>query len=143
MTDYFAEPPNNGAVTKISRIIKTLMSSAAEAELCALFINFQEAVPAIINLGEMGHKHPPMLMQTYNTTALCVVNENIVSKNLKSMNMRINWLQCREAQKQFWHYWKPGPTNLVNYATKHHADIHHRTVRPTYLAPKITLTYSD
>ena len=136
MTDYFAEPPNNGAVTKISRIIKTLMSSAAEAELCALFINSQEDVPAIFNIGELGHKYPPTPMQTDNTTALFVVNDNIVSKKLKAMTMIINWLRCREAQKQFWHYWKPGPTNLGDYATKHHTAMHHRTVRPKYLTQK-------
>ena len=46
MTDDTAEPPNNGSVTTISRIVKAVMSSAAEAELCALFINFCEEVPA-------------------------------------------------------------------------------------------------
>ena len=136
MTYESAEPPNNGAVTTISRIIKTVMSSAAEAELCALFINFREAVPARIALGEMRHKQPPTPMQTDNTTALGVVNDNIVSKKLKSMDMRINWLHFREAQKQFRHYWNLGSTNLGNYATKHHAAIHHRTVRLTYLTPK-------
>ena len=136
ITDEYVEPPNNGAVTTISQIIKTLMSSASEVELCALFINCREAVPARIMLEEMGHKHPPTSMQTYNTTALGVVNDNIVSKELKSMDIRINWLRCREAQKQFRHYWKPVPTNLGDYLTKHHAAIHHRTLRPTYLTPK-------
>ena len=51
-------------------------------------------------------------MQTDNTTALGVVNNNIVSKILKSMDMIINWLCCREALRQFHHYWKPGTTNL-------------------------------
>ena len=50
MTDESMEPPNNGAVTTISRIIKSVMSYTAEAELCALFINFREAVPEIITL---------------------------------------------------------------------------------------------
>ena len=112
------------------------MSSAAEAELCALFINCREAVPEMTTLEEMGHKHPPTPMQTDNTTALGVVNNNIVSKKLKSMDMRINWLCCREDQRQFRHYWKPGPTNLGDYSTKHHTAIHHHTVRPTYLTPK-------
>ena len=83
MTDEYLGPPKNGAVTTISRIIKTVMSSTAEEELCALFINCQEAVPAIITLGEKGHKHPPTQIQTENTTAIGVVNDNIVSKKLK------------------------------------------------------------
>ena len=90
--DESAEPPNNGSVTIISRIIKAVMSSAAEAELCALFINCREDVPAIIALEVIGHKRPPTSMQTYNTTALGVVNNKIVSKKLKSMDMRINSL---------------------------------------------------
>ena len=136
MTDDAAEPRNNGAVTTISRIVKAVMLSAAEAELCTLFINCREAVPARTTLEEMGHKQPPTPMQTDNTTALGVVNNNIVSKKLKSMYMRINWLCCREDQKQFRHYWKPGPTNLGEYSTKHHTAIHHRTVIPTYLTTK-------
>ena len=38
-------PPNNGAVHNIAKIIKALMSSAAEAELEGLYINAREAVP--------------------------------------------------------------------------------------------------
>ena len=40
-----AFPPNNGAVFTISKIIKAVISSAAEAELVALFINYKEAKP--------------------------------------------------------------------------------------------------
>ena len=95
MTYDTVKPPNNGAVTKISRIIKAVMSSAAEAELCALFVNCRKAVPARTTLEEMGHKQTPTPMQMDNTTALGVVNNNIVSKKLNSMEMRINWLRCR------------------------------------------------
>ncbi len=37
-------PPNNGAILTIATIIKAVMSSAAEAELGALYINAKEAV---------------------------------------------------------------------------------------------------
>ena len=96
------------------------MSSAGEAELCTLCVNFREAIPAQIVLEEMGHKQPPTPMQTDNKTALGVVNNNIVSKRLKPMDMRINWLRCIIAQEKFRHYWKPGPTNLRDYSTKYH-----------------------
>jgi hypothetical protein len=56
------------------------MSSAAEAELGALYINAHEAVPQCCTLEEMGHKQPPTLMQTDNTTAVGVVNNNIQPK---------------------------------------------------------------
>jgi hypothetical protein len=70
-------PINNGAVLNIAQLIKAVMSSAAEAELGALYINAREAVPKRQTLAEMGHKQPPTPMQTNNSTALGVVNNNI------------------------------------------------------------------
>ena len=58
MSNDSTDPPNNGAVLTIAQIIKNVMSSAAEAELGALFINCREAVPARHTLEEMGHKQP-------------------------------------------------------------------------------------
>jgi hypothetical protein len=136
MSNNSADPPNNGAVLTVAQIIKAVMSSAAEAELGALFINCREAIPARHALEEMGHKQPPTPMQTDNTTALGVVTNNIASKRLKSMDMKFHWLRCQATQGQFRHYWRPGPTNLADYVTKHHAPIHHRAVRPNFLTPK-------
>ena len=136
MTYESENPPNNGAIMTISKIIKAVMSLAAEAELCALFVNCREAIPARIFLKERGHKQPQTSMQTDNTTVLGVVNNNIVSKRLKLMDMIINWLRCRISQEQFRHYWKPGPTNLGDYSTKHHTAIHDRTMIPMYLTSK-------
>ena len=45
MTDESENLPNNIAVKTISQIIKVVMSLAAEAELCALFVNCLEAIP--------------------------------------------------------------------------------------------------
>ena len=39
MSEDSEDPPNNGAVLNIAQIIKAVMSSAAEAELGAMFIN--------------------------------------------------------------------------------------------------------
>jgi hypothetical protein len=39
------DPPNNGAVLNISKILKAVMSSAAKAKLGALYINSREAIP--------------------------------------------------------------------------------------------------
>ncbi len=44
LSDDSQYPPNNGPVLTISQIIKAVMSSAAEAELGALYINAREAV---------------------------------------------------------------------------------------------------
>ena len=51
-------PKNNGAVLNISQIIRAVMSSAAEAELGALFINAKTAVSIRQTLEELGHPQP-------------------------------------------------------------------------------------
>ena len=84
----------------------------------------------------MGPKQPPTTIQTDNTTAHVVVTNNIASKRLNSMDMKLHWLRCIISQKQFCHYWQSGPNNLGNYVTKHHAAIHHKAIRGTYLTPK-------
>ena len=55
MTDESENMPNNGDIMTISQIFKAVMSSAAEAELCALYVNCREAIPSRIFLEEMGH----------------------------------------------------------------------------------------
>ena len=139
MSNESAVPPNNGSVLAISQIIKAVMSSAAEAELGSLFFNCREAIPEPHSIKTMGHKQPPTPIQTDNTTALGFVTNNIVSKQIKSMDMKLHWLRCRIAQKQFRHYWQLGPNNLGNYVTKHHAAIHNQSVRGIYLTPKSKL----
>ena len=91
-------PENNGAVLTISQIIKSVMSSAAEAELGALYINFRKSIQTRQLLEELGHKQPPTPMQTDNSTALGVVNNNIQPKRTKSMDMIFHLLRCRERQ---------------------------------------------
>jgi hypothetical protein len=133
------DPANNGAVLNLAQLIKAVMSSAAEAELGALYINAREAVPQRTTLAEMGHKQPQTPMQTDNTTALGVVNNNIQPRRTKAMDMRFHWLRDREAQRQFRFFWRPGPTNRADYWTKHHCAAHHIEKRPEILTPKIVL----
>ena len=109
------------------------MSSAAEAELGALYINAREVIPLRHLLLEMGHPQPPTPIQTDNSTALGVVNNTIQPKRTKAMDMRFHWLRCRINQQQFRPYWRAGATNLADYVTKHHPAIHHQAVRPLFL----------
>jgi hypothetical protein len=100
-------PPNNSAFSTILQIIKAVMSLAPEAKIGALFIGCREAVPARHVLRFLGHPQPPTPMQTDNSKALGVVNQNVMKK-MKLMDMKYHWLQCRISQKQFWHYWATG-----------------------------------
>ena len=45
MSNYDTFPANNGAVLSLAQIIKSVMTSAAETEIRAMFINACEAVP--------------------------------------------------------------------------------------------------
>ena len=100
---------NNGAVVTISQIIKSVMYYIAEVELRDPLINFREAIPARHAHKAMGHEQPPTPMQTDNTTAHGVVTNNIASKRLISMDMKLHWLPCRISPKPFRHYWQPRP----------------------------------
>jgi hypothetical protein len=75
-----AKPLNNGAILTIAQIIKAVMSSAAEAKVGVFYINCREAVPACHTLEFMGHPQPPTPMQMDNSTALSVVNNNLIKK---------------------------------------------------------------
>jgi len=129
-------PPNNGAVHTVAQIIKAVMSSAAEAEIGAMFINAREAVPARKTLEELGHPQPPTPLQTDNSAADAVVNNRVPPRRLKAMDMRFHWLRDREAQEQFKYFWRSGKSNLGDYFTKHHPTIHHRAQRSKYIRDK-------
>ena len=129
-------PKDNGAILTIAQIIKAVMSSAAEAELGALYINAREAIYIRQILEEMGHKQPPTPMQADNSTAVGIVNNKILPKATKAMDMRFHWLRCRQTKKMFRFFWRPGPTNKGDYPSKHHAGSHHKNMRPEFLTPK-------
>eukprot|EP00804_Cyclotella_cryptica_P028793 CCRYP_020143-RC/>CCRYP_020143-RC protein AED:0.42 eAED:0.37 QI:0/-1/0/1/-1/1/1/0/313 len=141
LTENDEVPWNNGAILTLAQIIKSVMSSAAEAELGALYINAREAIPIRHLLNELGHAQPPTPIQIDNSTALGVVTNTIQPKRTKAMDMRFHWLCCRTNQKQFRTYWQAGAMNLADYVTKHHAPIHHRTVRALYLTDPAKLVH--
>ncbi len=133
-------PQNNRAILTIAQIIDVVMSSAAEAELGALFINAKEAVHVQRMLTEMGHAQPQTPIQMDNSTAEGIVNARVRPKRTKSMDMRFEWLLDREQKKQFKIYWRSGKTNLADYFTKHHAPSHHRNMRGEFLTRIAELT---
>jgi hypothetical protein len=80
------------------------MSSAAEAELGALFINAKTAVLMRQTLKEFGHTQLRTPIQTDNKTSNNLLTNQIMPKALKAMDMRFHWLRCRDAQGQFRYY---------------------------------------
>ena len=124
-------PRINGPVLTVAQVIKSVMSSAAEAELGATFLCAKEMVPLRQTLIEMGWPQPPSPIQVDNSTAVGVANSTIIPKRTKAMDMRFHWLRCREAQGQFRFFWAPGSDNLADYSTKHHPPQYHLAHRRT------------
>jgi hypothetical protein len=124
---------NNGAILNVSTIIRNVMSSAAEAELAALFTNAKEATVLRTTLTEMGHPQPVTPIQVDNSTADGIANETVKQQRSKAIDMRFYWIRDRIAQNQFYVYWAPGKNNLADYFTKHHPAPHHQAVRKYYL----------
>jgi hypothetical protein len=126
-------PTPNGPIYSLSRIIRNVMGSAAEAEIASSYMNGQEAIPIRTTLEEMGHPQPPTPVQVDNSTAEGFANDTIKQKRSKAIDMRFYWIQDRTRQGQFLIYWRPGADNLADYHTKHHSAAHHRRMRPNFL----------
>jgi hypothetical protein len=78
----------NGAILIVGKVLKNVMSSAAEAEIGAVFINAKERAVLRTTLEELGHKQPPTSVETDNTTATGYINGAIKQKRTKAMDMR-------------------------------------------------------
>ena len=109
------------------------MASAAEAEYGALFLNGQAAVPIRTTLTEMHNHQPPTPIQVDNSTAVGIAHKSIKQKRSKAVDMRFHWIQDRILQEHFNVFWKPGPTNLGDYHSKHQPTPHLIQVRHTNL----------
>ena len=136
LSENVASPSNNGAIYNEASIIKAVMSSAAEAEIGALYTNARKGVEERNILKEMGHPQPPTPVQTDNSTAEGIINLRVQPKRTKAMDMRFHWLRDRGVnQKQFRFYWRPGTLQRGDYWTKHHSPSHHRQIRGEILTP--------
>jgi hypothetical protein len=126
-------PPLNGAVLVPSNIMKVVVSSAAEAELGALFHNGQDAIALRTTLEELGWPQPPAPITTDNLTAAGIANDTVKQRRSKAIDMRFYWIRDRVHQKQFTVKWKRGIANHADYFTKHHPPSHHRTLCAPYI----------
>jgi hypothetical protein len=117
----------------ISKFLKHVMSSAAEAEIGVAFINAKEGAVLRTTLEELGHKQPPTPMETDNNTATGNSNITIEQKRTNIMDMRFYWIKDRVKQGQFNVYWGPGFQNLTDYFTKDHSPTHHKRIQDIYI----------
>ena len=67
----------NGAILHLTTIMKTVLSSAAEAEFGAFFHHTKEATPLRTTLEELGHTQPPTPILVDNSTAVGLANDTV------------------------------------------------------------------
>ena len=101
LSENDAMPQWNRPMLTLAKIIKFVMSSAPKAELGAMFITAQEMVAMRQTLQEINWPQPKSPLQTDNSAAVGVANNTIVPRKLRTMDRRLHWLRCREAQGQF------------------------------------------
>jgi hypothetical protein len=126
-------PIHNGAILDISKILRMVVASAAEAEVGALFYNCQDAAGLRTIAIELGHPQPATPVRTDNSTADGIINGTVKQNRSKAIDMRFYWVRDRSEQNQFKIYWAPGKVNLADYLTKHHPGHHHQKMRPYFL----------
>jgi hypothetical protein len=113
--------------------MRSVLSSATEAETGALFHNAKDAAPFRITLLKLGHPQGPTPVQTDNACASGIINDTVKQHRSKAMDMRFYWIKDRVAQDQYVVHWSKGSNNLADYFTKHHSPSHHHLMRLRYL----------
>jgi hypothetical protein len=124
---------DQGAILASTSIMQAVLSSAAEAEIGALYKNTKKAAILRVTLEEMGYPQPATPVHTDNSTACGIANNNIKQQRSRTIDVRFYWVRDRVRQGKFNIYWQPGKVNLADYYTKHHSAAHHQLVRPLYL----------
>jgi len=104
-------PPPNGPILSIAKILRQVMSSAAEAELGALFLNAKEGTVLRTMLEEMGHPQPATPLQTDNSTTDGIVNGTCKQRQSCAIGMRFYWVCDHTQQGHFHIFWAPGSNN--------------------------------
>jgi hypothetical protein len=123
----------NGAVHVHCSILDNVMSSAAEAEYGAAFLNASDACPLRRTLQDLGYPQGPTPIHVDNTCAVGLANDDIKERRTKSIDMRFHWVRDRVRQRQFKVIWYPGWSNLADFFTKNHPPAHHRRTRRLFV----------
>ena len=131
----------NGAIYTMCTVLKFIASSAAEAELGALFLNIKKGRVLRLTLVEMGHLQPPTLIHCDNATAVGIANETVKKHCSRPMEMRYFYSCDQVKRRNFDVQWHPGLECLGEYPSKHHTTTHHQNVRPIYLHTKDSPLY--
>jgi hypothetical protein len=83
------------AILATTSIMQPVLSSTSKAEIGALYENTKKAAILCITLHEMGHPQPATTVQTNNSTACSITNDNIKQQRSHAIDMRFYWIQDR------------------------------------------------
>jgi hypothetical protein len=126
----------NGPILSLAKILRNVMSSAAKAEVGALFLNAREGTVLRNTLDKLGHAQPATPLQTDNSTADGIINGTVKQQRSKAIDMRFYWVHDHSNQGHYNVFWASGRGNLGDYFTKHPPPSHHRLMRPVFLHEK-------
>jgi hypothetical protein len=98
----------NGAFHTLCGTLRFVVASAAEAELGALFLNFQVGIIFQTTLEDLGHPQSKIPVHCDNATAVGIANNTIKWQRSRAMEMRYFWTCEKDAQKEYSFKWHPG-----------------------------------
>jgi hypothetical protein len=123
----------NGGVEFLSTIIKSVVTSAFEAEYAALFLNGQTAVGLRHTLFDLGFAQEATPFVSDNACAVGIANRTVKQRRSKAIDMRLHWTRDRVKNGDFTVTWRPGKDNLADYFTKAHPVHHYKEIRSTFV----------
>jgi hypothetical protein len=119
----------NGAIRVLCTFLNFVASSAAEAELGALFLNAKEAKIMWLMVQELGHPQPAMPKHIDNSTTVGIVNNTLNDRSLAAWKCA-TFGSLTAKHKNF--------SILADYPRKAHTGAYHRQVRSLFLHTKMS-----
>lgn len=106
---------SNGPCHAISNIIPVVVSSVAEAEYAALFLNGREGAMLRTILHDLGYPQSSTTIYCDNACAVGIATDTVTPKRTKSMDMQFHWIRDRVRQLLFTVTWRKGADNLADF----------------------------
>ena len=101
-------PQENVPIQTECIILRDVVSSSAEEEVCGIFHNRKTDVPLCITLSDIGFPQSPTPIKTDKSVAEGMVTATFRQKRSKAMDMIFYLMKDRVKQKDLFVYWKPG-----------------------------------
>lgn len=108
----------NGPILSVSSIVDVVVTSAAESEYAATFINGKEALYMREILKSLGYEQQQTPIYTDNSFVHAIANDDCKIKRSKAMDMRFHWVREQIRNKTFNVIWCKGCMNIADHLTK-------------------------